>query len=256
MDMQTFVSGPARGRTPDSTLGSGAWRDASAYDRAVTPMVGTGGAVVRSVAPPQAATIAGQARTVRRGEVLFDVGAPADVVYQVESGLLVLALPLGSGRERIVSLAGPGEFLGALAPFGGVHEERAEALSDTVSVIARLRDGVDDDLERTLFTTLHRHASHLRRRLEDADRSVAARLALALLDLGERYGHVSEDGQTRLTLPLTHEHFAAMIGAARETTSGALAALRHAGLVEGTRGRYRFVDRTLRRALPDLDVRT
>jgi CRP-like cAMP-binding protein len=195
----------------------------------------------------------GQARIVRRGEALFDVGSPADALYRVESGLLALALPLRSGRERIVSLAGPGEFLGALAPGPSVHEERAEALSHTVAVISILRDTVSDDLERVLFRVLDTHASRLRRSLEESDRSVAVRLALALLDLGERYGHVGEDGATRLTLPLTHEHFAAMIGAARETTSGALAALRAEGLVEGTRGRYRFVDQALRRSLAALE---
>jgi CRP-like cAMP-binding protein len=221
--------------------------------RSVTPMLGTGGSAARVPAPQHSLAIAGQARTMRRGEVLFDVGSPADAVYQVESGLMALALPLRSGRERILTLAGPGEFVGALAPGRREHEERAEALSHTVSVIATLRDDVADDLERVLFTMLGRHASRLRRSIEDADRPVAVRLALSLLDLGERYGHVGEEGITRLTLPLTHEHLAAMIGAARETTSGALALLRQAGLVDGTRGRYRFAAATLRSALADLD---
>jgi len=44
----------------------------------------------------------------------------------------------------------------------------------------------------------------------------------------------------RLTLPLTHENLAAMIGAARETTTATLGELRQLGLLEGTRGSYRF----------------
>jgi CRP-like cAMP-binding protein len=227
-----------------------------AYDRDVMPLLGTGGTARGGRAdPPPSPRMVGQVRVVRRGEALFDVGSPADSVYQVESGLLALTLPLRSGRERIVALAGPGDFLGALAPASSDHEERAEALSPTVTVIGLPRDGVDERLEPTLFATLELHARRLRRVLEDGDRPVAARVALALLDLGARYGHVGEDGTTRLTLPLTHEHVAAMVGAARETTSGALASLRHGGLVEGTRGRYRFVDRRLRSFVSELDDR-
>jgi CRP/FNR family transcriptional regulator, cyclic AMP receptor protein len=221
----------------------------------VTPILGTGGATRGVATPPPASAPAGQARTVRRGEALFDVGSPADSLYRIESGLVALTLPLRSGRTRILSLAGPGEYVGALAPGMRDHEERAEALSPTVTAVAYWRAHVDSLLEPALFDALHRHAARLRRSLEDADRPVAARVALALLDLGDRYGHVAEDGATRLTLPLTHDHLAAMVGAARETTSGAVAELRTAGLVSGTRGRYRFVAERLRGALPLLDLR-
>ena len=57
-----------------------------------------------------------------------------------------------------------------------------------------------------------------------------------------------DDGLVRLTLPLTHEHLAALIGAARETTTLTLSDLRRRGFVEGTRGRYRFDPARLRDA--------
>ncbi|MBA2667786.1 MAG: Crp/Fnr family transcriptional regulator [Trueperaceae bacterium] len=216
--------------------------------------IGDRTATLRSTAAPlHLPTVAGHARVLRRGEPLYLVGSASDTVYRVESGLLAMSLPLRSGRERIVALAGPGEFLGALAPERREHEERAEALSATVVVIGLPRAELDDAFERTLFETLDRHASRLRYALEDADRPVVVRLGLALIDLGWRYGHLGEDGATRLTLPLTHEHLAAMIGAARETTSAALATLRAEAGVDGTRGRYRFVERTLRDALTSLD---
>jgi CRP-like cAMP-binding protein len=188
-------------------------------------------------------------RVLRRGEALFDVGAPADEVFQVESGLVAISLALRSGRERIVALAGPGEFVGALGPDRARFGERAQALSPTVSVVAVARDMVTGELERRLFASLDEHAERLRRLLEEGELSVAERLASVLLDLGSRYGHVGEHGVTRLTLPLTHEHLAAMIGAARETTSSGLAELRSRGLLDGTRGHYRFRSEMLRASL-------
>jgi CRP/FNR family transcriptional regulator, cyclic AMP receptor protein len=207
----------------------------------------------RGTDPVHGAAVAGVPRVVRRGAALYEAGAPADTVYLVESGLLALTLPLRSGRQRIVSLAGPGEFVGALAPDARTLGERAEALSPTVSVLAFGRDAVDARLERQLFAALDALSTRLRRALEDADRPVAARLAAALVELGERYGHVGADGATRLTLPLTHEHLGAAIGAARETTSSALTTLRERGVVEGTRGRYRFGASALSAAAASLD---
>jgi CRP-like cAMP-binding protein len=205
--------------------------------------------VPRSAAlpPVAAAPLTGPARVVRRGEALYDVGDRADTVYQVESGLLALCLPLPSGHERIVALAGPGEYVGALAPDTHEHDERAEALSPTVTAVGMPRDGVDATVEGALFRTVASQVTRLRRALEEAHRPVPIRLALALLDLGARYGVAAEGGTTRLTLPLTHEHLAGMVGAARETTSAAMADLRRLGLVEGTRGRYRFSERALER---------
>ena len=58
--------------------------------------------------------------------------------------------------------------------------------------------------------------------------------------LGERFGHVSDTRDVRLTLPLTHDSLAAMVGAARETTTAVLGEMRDGGLVAGTRGRYSF----------------
>jgi CRP/FNR family transcriptional regulator, cyclic AMP receptor protein len=230
--------------------GRGAPANAVAYDSLVTPQLGTGRVAERNTAfAAEHLHVAGSVRVLRRGETLFDVGGAADEVFAVESGLLALSLPLRSGRERIVALAGPGEFIGALAPGRHRHAERAHALSPTVTAVALPRDSVQGEVERLLFAALHARVEGLRRRLEESERPVADRLASTLLDLGSRYGHSGEDGVTRLTLPLTHEHLAALIGAARETTSTVLSELRARGLVEGTRGRYRFRESALRAAL-------
>jgi CRP-like cAMP-binding protein len=71
------------------------------------------------------------------------------------------------------------------------------------------------------------------------------------LRLGDRFGQSIDDGtvasgadrrapsrRVRLTLPLTHETIASMVGAARETTTSTIEQMRRKGLVHGTRGRY------------------
>ena len=81
--------------------------------------------------------------------------------------------------------------------------------------------------------------------LEDTDLPVAARLARTLLRLGQRFGHTSEAGRVHLTLPLTHDTLAALVGAARETTTALIGEMRAEGVLSGTRGRYSFEQRAL-----------
>jgi CRP/FNR family transcriptional regulator, cyclic AMP receptor protein len=179
-----------------------------------------------------------RAHVLARGDVLYRTGDPAAVAFAVEAGLLKLVIASPTGRERIVGVVGPGDVLGALTPLATAYAETAEAVSVTVSV--RALDDRRPDHSTVVADAAGVHMARLQHVLEDVDLPVAARLARALVRLGERFGQRSEDGTVRLTLPLTHEHLAAMIGAARETTTLTLSELRQRGLVEGTRGRYRF----------------
>ncbi len=187
-----------------------------------------------------------RAHVLARGDVLYRAGDPAAVAFAVDTGLLTLTIASPTGRERIVGVVGPGDVLGALSPVSGVYAETAEALS--VSVAVRALDERRSDHADVLAEAAGVHLSRLQNALEDVDLPVAARLARALVRLGERFGQRADDGTVRLTLPLTHEHLAALIGAARETTTLTLSELRQRGLVEGTRGRYRFDPARLRDA--------
>lgn len=184
-----------------------------------------------------------------RGESLYRRGDRNGSLYRVEAGLLKLSLPVAAGRERILLLAGPGDVIGALSPHvPAVCTEDAEALSRSVN-ISLLHSGTDAAAALRLGA-LARQAEQLRRAFEDAELPVPARLARTLLQLAERFGQARPGGLVRLTLPLTHDNLAAMIGAARETTSCELARLRRCGLISGTRGVYSFRPEQLHGLVP------
>ena len=177
-------------------------------------------------------------RELRKGEVLYHAQDEAVSLYQIDEGLLKLSLELPSGRERITQLVGPGDYIGALAsaPFYG---ERAEALSAKVGVREMAKEHADALLPALLGAT-GEQLQRVRDGLEDTDLPVAARLARTLLRLGQRFGHTSEAGRVHLTLPLTHDTLAALVGAARETTTALIGEMRAQGVLSGTRGRYSF----------------
>ncbi len=177
-------------------------------------------------------------REFRKGEVLYHAQDEAESLYRVDEGLLKLSLELSSGRERITQLVGPGDFIGALttAPFYG---ERAEALSAKVSVREVAKENAEV-LGPALLEATGEQLRRVRDALEDTDLPVAARLARTLLRLGQRFGHKAETGRVHLTLPLTHDTLAALVGAARETTTALISEMRSEGVLSGTRGRYSF----------------
>lgn len=183
-------------------------------------------------------------REYHKGEVVYGGGEPAEFAFAIESGLVALTLAAHPERERIVALAGPGDIVGALTPATDRYLETATALSAGVRcrLLARPGATADDapDLAAALAVAAGRQLARLADAMADNEVAVPARVARTLVRLGERFGQRGAEGMTRITLPLTHDTLAAMIGAARETTTSVVQTLRERGLLTGTRGRYLF----------------
>ena len=190
--------------------------------------------------PPGPISFDFPSRELGKGDALYRVGDAADTVYRIDEGLIKLGIDMLTGKERIIGVAGPGDFIGALAPGHGHFQESAEALSPKVMVRVLPRDQAGNLLKDDLFYAAGVQLWRLREALEDSELPVTARLARMLVRLGRRFGHISEGGRVHLTLPLTHENLAAMVGAARETTTATLGDMRNRGILSGTRGRYNF----------------
>ena len=182
-------------------------------------------------------------QSLDKGELLYMQGDAAAAAYLVESGLLALSIAARPGRERIVGLAGPGDIIGAHSEGLVRYLDTAAALSQEVNVVRLDLGGqaisqFGADVRYLLGVAAVQHLERLTNQLEDAEAPVPARVALTFLRLAERFGQATAEGATRLTLPLTHDTIASMVGAARETTSTTIEQLRKLGLVTGTRGRY------------------
>lgn len=227
-----------------------------------------------------------QRRTFSKGEYLYDVGHEAHSAYIVEAGLVALTLGAVADRQRVVALAGPGDVIGALTPNLAEHQSGAVALSGEVAArvlptggaanpaiggainhatattaattsttsttsTTTTTDTLNHDFSGLLANAAGDQIQRLTWALEDSAHPVPARVARTLLRLGERFGHHTDDGTVRLTLPVTHDTLASLVGAARETTTYTIQQLRKKGLLAGTRGSYRFEPRALARFADD-----
>jgi CRP-like cAMP-binding protein len=178
-------------------------------------------------------------RDLARRDALYRVGDAAETAYRVEAGLLKLSIGVSTGKERTFGVAGPGDVIGAVLPQQDVHHDEAQALSPQVRV-SIIHLSPSPHLQEYLFAAAAQQLQQLREALEDSELPVPARLARTLVRLAQRFGEPAGDGTVRLNLPLTHENLAALVGAARETTSTILSEMRSSGVLRGTRGDYTF----------------
>jgi CRP-like cAMP-binding protein len=186
----------------------------------------------------------------RRGDVIFEKGAPATNLFVVFSGRVAIVARASDGRESVISVLGPGALFGEMSMFdGGVRSAHARALT-SVHLMAIDFDDVRDLLEHRP-EVLWAVVRILARRLRATDEALAdamfldvtGRTAKRLLELA--------GGEDEFRMPLTQEELAGMVGASRERVNKAIAMFVKLGWLEiSGRSRYRILDRA------ELEART
>jgi len=160
---------------------------------------------------------------VERRTALFDEGTPSNALYLLISGVVKLSLSSLEGEDVLVSLICPGEFFGITALMPGMQRAfRSEAFSDCwvgivpADTFVTILLGVPfADFSALMGTTVDRWFSLLYRYAHFQGLGLRQRLAMALLELAQKFG-VQDDRGTILILQLTHEDLADLVGASRQ----------------------------------------
>ncbi|WP_226016728.1 Crp/Fnr family transcriptional regulator [Novosphingobium sp. FKTRR1] len=194
----------------------------------------------------------GRRRSVSAGEPLIWEDDDSLLVANVIEGVLKLTTSTEDGREQIVGVAYPSDFIGR--PFGQTSKASVVALTDArVCVFAR------NDFDR--FAREHPGLEHklLERTLAELDRTRAwmmllgrktapEKIATFLLEMSER---LSESDCTpkfgparRFQLPFSRQQVADVLGLTIETVSRQFTRLKNDGVIElPSRREVEIVDR-------------
>jgi CRP/FNR family nitrogen fixation transcriptional regulator len=180
---------------------------------------------------PDSLRLIGITVNLSRDQEVYGEGGPAAQAYKVVSGAVRVFRVLSDGRRQICSFYLPGDVFG-IEP-GLEHRSTAEALTDTVLVVARrsaLGDEGDAAAARRLWTLamneLQRSQDHA---LTLGRRSACERVASFLVDVAERLG----SGES-LELPMSRQDIADYLGLTTETVSRTLTQLQLSGLISMT----------------------
>jgi CRP/FNR family transcriptional regulator len=177
---------------------------------------------------------------VTGGQTLMWEGDDSVVVANVLDGVLKLSTSTLDGREQIVGIVYPSDFIGR--PFGSVTPYSITAVSDA-ELCMFPRSAFDD------FAREHPELEHklLQRTLAELDRardwmlllgrkSAGERVATFLLEMADRLAVSGCErplgGSDRVELPLSRQQMADLLGLTIETVSRQMTRLRKAGIID------------------------
>lgn len=187
-------------------------------------------------------------RKLAKGEMLFLEGKiPSHVFFLVDGKMKLYTTDL-QGREQIIHLAGPGDLMGYRAILGGDSLSCSASALELSHVLVVPKEVFLQTLDTDsafshqviqLLTNELRHAEHHLAGL--ARKSVRARLAEVLLILADKFGF-EPDGET-LTVTLSREEIAGLVGTATETVIRLLHAMKDEGLLATSGRKLRLIDK-------------
>jgi len=181
--------------------------------------------------------------------IIFHAGETADLVYVLISGEVKLLFDAGGGAGVLVSIARAGQMVGVFAPDGS-HSARSEQLFNAealsrckMAIIPTARAA--QALHRLPAEQLVRVLEHNReqwtrlccRLLTFMTMTVRQRLLCAIDEIADTFGVADARGRL-ITLRLSHEDLAALVGASRPMVSKHLTELASHGVLTKEQGRY------------------
>lgn len=180
-------------------------------------------------------------KTIKKGEVIFSEGEAINGVYCVKEGICKLSKLSANGKDQIVKIVVKGDLLGQRSLVTDeVSNLQAVALSD-MEVCFIPKSEIIMDLQRNpkfSFDVLKDMARDLREAdniiVNMAQKSVKQRLAETLIYIHDNFG-VNPDGT--LSILLSREDFANIVGTAVESAIRVLSQLKKEGLIS-THGKY------------------
>jgi CRP-like cAMP-binding protein len=180
-----------------------------------------------------------------RGEMVFREGEPAERLFLIQSGRVKLTIASPEGQELLIAVLGRGQIFGELA----VIDRGPRAMNARAMEEAQLF-ALDADVFWTVLenrpTLARRLLELMARRLRRADQTsqdlvffdAPTRLARRLLDLAEEHGEpVGDSDSIRISVRVTQEEIAQMIGTSRGSANRLLASFAGRGWIDWNDGR-------------------
>jgi CRP/FNR family cyclic AMP-dependent transcriptional regulator len=182
-----------------------------------------------------------RSRSFPTGTPIYLPSESADSVFLLSSGLVKVCHLTDDGKQSILAFVEPGELFGELAILDSQQrDEYVEALEPTTVVMIPadelkklMTQHNDFAIGITKLVGLRRH--RIERRLKNLlFLSNHDRLVHLLLDLAEQFGIQTDEGIT-LSIKLSHQELANLIGSTRESITILLGQLKAKGTVGGGR---------------------
>ena len=174
-------------------------------------------------------------KTVKKGEVIFEEGEALNGVFCVRDGICKLTKLSANGKDQIVKLVVKGELLGYRSLISDESANlKATALNDMELCFIPKSELINDLKKNPDFSfDVLKSMAHDLKEADDvivnmAQKSVRQRLAEVLVSINESFG-TNPDGT--LSVILSREDFASIVGTATESAIRVLSQFKKEGLI-------------------------
>lgn len=179
-----------------------------------------------------------QRREYNKGDFLFQAGEIAERIWIVNEGSIKVFTYTQEGKEQILYLLSPGDFLGDLNlfkenayPYYAAALEPTRLCTLTRESFQQILKEVPEINEKVLAYAYDR-ITELERLIQTVTaKNVAQRIAKLLLHFWEHFG-LERKGVMEITFPLSREDMANYLGLTRETVSRQLSQFQSEGIID------------------------
>lgn len=171
------------------------------------------------------------AKTFEKGELVYMAGDKGGTLFVLHTGRVKISRLNSNGKEQVIRVIGPGEFMGELTLLSSVPlTDNAQVLETATMCV--IEGKKLKELMAKYTSIAFKVMEELSRRLEKVENlvetinlnTVEQRLALALISLS--------DENKELELNMTKGDFASQMGMSQETLSRNLTAFQDEGLIK------------------------
>ncbi len=170
-------------------------------------------------------------RTYPKNSILFSKGDESDSLYFIQKGKIKTVIMDENGKEMILNIHGPGEYIGEVAMLDGKPRSATVITKEPTQVLIIYRKDIMHVLSQnsSLLMEINKLILARFRAITDKVESLAfqnvySRVVNCLLQLSKE-----ENGKRVLTEKLTHQEIANMVSSSREMVSKILKELELGG---------------------------
>ena len=174
-------------------------------------------------------------RLIKKGEIIFDEGDMINGVFCVKDGVCKLSKLSANGKDQIVKLVVKGDLLGQRSLIGEEAANLSAVALNDMEVCFIPKSEIMNDLNKNpkfSMDVLQQMAYDLKDSdnvlVDMAQKSVKHRLADVLIYLEEQFG---VDNQGYLSLNISRENYANLVGTATESVIRILSEFKKKGLI-------------------------
>ena len=175
----------------------------------------------------------------KKGEMIFTPGDSFDNLFVVNKGIVKINKISAMGKEQILRILEPGDFMGELSLFSKtIINNNAETLEN--SEICIINGGTIKELLLKKPEIAIKFLQSYTKRIEESEelieqiglRDVEQRIANYLLLEIEKNAIEDKNNEYEITLPVSKKDLAALIGTSQETLSRKLSLFQDNGLIK------------------------